>query len=111
MKSANVEIWVVDASNQLFIRDSLIKTEFSKKYISYWKNSILCDTSILYSPFHILFPHSSDKVVLYKNVKFSALVLSTKKGYSSVLKKVFAFQKICFKVKVLKTFKVSSDCT
>ena len=35
---------------------------------------------------------------------YSILVFSTKKGYSSFLEKVFVFHKICFKVKVLKTF-------
>ena len=48
--------------------------------------------------------------VLYGNDAFSILVLSTKKRYSSFLKKVFVFQKICFKVKVLKTFKIFTDC-
>ena len=32
---------------------------------------------------------------------FSILVVSAKKRYSSFLKKLFVFQKICFKVKVL----------
>ena len=41
--------------------------------------------------------------VLYDNGAFSILVLSPKKPHSSFLKKVFIFQKICFKVKVLKT--------
>ena len=41
---------------------------------------------------------------------FSILVYSTKKRYSNFLKKVFVFQKICLKVKVLKTFEISSDC-
>ena len=40
----------------------------------------------------------------------SILVLSTKKGYSSFLKSVYVFQKIYFKVKVLKSFKIPSDC-
>ena len=48
--------------------------------------------------------------VLYGNDAFSILVLSTKKRYSSFLKKVFVFQKICFKVKVLKTFETFTDC-
>ena len=48
--------------------------------------------------------------VLYGNDAFSILVLSTKKRYSSFLKKVFVFQKIYFKVKVLKTFKIFTDC-
>ena len=47
--------------------------------------------------------------VLYANDVFSILVLSTEKQYSSFLKKVFVFQKIYFKVKVLKTFKISTD--
>ena len=38
------------------------------------------------------------------------LVASTEKRYSSFLKKVFALQKICFKVKVLKTFETFIDC-
>ena len=40
----------------------------------------------------------------------SILVLSTKKRCSSFLKGVCVFQKIYFKVKVLKSFKISSDC-
>ena len=40
----------------------------------------------------------------------SILVFSTKKWYSSFLKSVCLFQKIYFKVKVLKLFKMSSDC-
>ena len=43
-------------------------------------------------------------------LRFQSLVLSTKRRYFSFLKKVFAFEKICFKFKVLKTFKFSSDC-
>ena len=41
---------------------------------------------------------------------FSILVVSTKKQYPSFLKKVFVFQKSCFKVKVLKTFETFTDC-
>ena len=48
--------------------------------------------------------------MLYGNDAFSILVLSTKKRYSSILKKVFISQKICFKVKILKTLKTFSDC-
>ena len=40
---------------------------------------------------------------------FSILVLSTKKQYSSFLKSVCIFQKIFFEVKVLKSFKISSN--
>ena len=48
--------------------------------------------------------------LLYENDAFSILVLSSKKRYSSFLKKVFVFQKIFFKVKGLKTFKIFTDC-
>ena len=47
--------------------------------------------------------------VLYGNNAFSILVLSTKKRDSSFLKKVFVFQKIYFKVEVLKTFKIFTN--
>ena len=49
-------------------------------------------------------------VVLYGYDAFSILVLSTKKLYSSFSKKIFFLQKTCFKVKVLKTFKIPTDC-
>ena len=52
----------------------------------------------------------SDIAVLNGNNTFSILVLSTEKWGSSFLKKDFVFQKICFKVKKLKTFKISTDC-
>ena len=53
---------------------------------------------------------ASDKGVLNGNDVFSILMVSTKKRYSSFLKKVFVFQKICFEVEVLKTFETSTDC-
>ena len=40
----------------------------------------------------------------------SILALSTKKWYYSFLKRVCIFQKFYFKVKVLKSFKIFSDC-
>ena len=40
----------------------------------------------------------------------SILVLSSKKWYSSFLKSVCLFQKFYFKVEVLKSIKISSDC-
>ena len=51
-----------------------------------------------------------DRVVLYGNVALSFVLLSTKKRYSSFLRKILVFQKTCFKVKVLKTFKIPSGC-
>ena len=52
----------------------------------------------------------SDRAVLNGNDVFSILVVSTKKQYSGFLKKAFVFQKICFKVEVLKTFETFTDC-
>ena len=52
---------------------------------------------------------ASDRV-LNGNDVFSILVVSTKTRYSNFLKKLFVFQKICFKVKVLKTFETFTDC-
>ena len=53
---------------------------------------------------------ASDMAVLYGNDAFLIFGLSTKKRYSSFLKLVSDLQKICFKVKVLKSFKVFTDC-
>ena len=53
---------------------------------------------------------ASDMEILYRNSAFSILVFSTKKRSFSFLKKVFVFQKICFKVKVLTLFRISTDC-
>ena len=49
------------------------------------------------------------KEVLHGNVAFSVAVFSSEKWYSSFLKKVLVFQKTCFKIKVLKTLKISSN--
>ena len=76
------------------------------------KHSILDVAAVLDPPLSILFALTlaCEGAVLHRNIALSILVLSTKKLYSSFLKKVFLFQKICFKVKVLKSFKISSGC-
>ena len=51
-----------------------------------------------------------DRAVLNGNDVFSILMVSTKKRYSSFLKKVLVFQKIRFEVKVLKTFESFTVC-
>ena len=53
---------------------------------------------------------TSDRADLNENDVFSILVVSTKNQYSRVLKKVFVFHEIFFKVKVLKTFETFTDC-
>ena len=105
-----MEIWVVGTSNQLFRRGFYTKRKFSKKIKQL--SAKFCSQCQVHSVLSILFvlTLASDKTVLYGNVAFSILVFSAKKEYSSFLKKVFVFQKICFKVKVFKTFKISSDC-
>ena len=80
----NIDICVVGTSNQLFTRGYYSETKFKKN--SYWKNSVLCDRSIFYSPFLFVLTLASDRTVLYENVAFSILVLSTKKRYFRFLK-------------------------
>ena len=53
--------------------------------------------------FEIVLKLASDMAVLTGNDALAIFVASTKIRYSRFLKKVFVFQKICFKVKVLKT--------
>ena len=50
---------------------------------------------------------ASDRAILFGIFAFSVFVLSTKKAH---LKKIFVFQEISFKLKVLKLSKISSDC-
>ena len=50
------------------------------------------------------------RAALHGNDPFLILVLSTKKQYSSFFKKLFVFQKICFPIAALKTFKISRNC-
>ena len=47
--------------------------------------------------------------VFYGNDAFSIVELSTEEWYSGFLKKVFVWRKICFKVKILKTLRISTD--
>ena len=51
----------------------------------------------------------SEITVINGDDAFSILIFSTQKRYSDFFKKVFGL-KVCFKTKVLKIFKVSSDC-
>ena len=66
--------------------------------------------AILFVLTFAVFVLASDRAVLNGNDVFSILVASTKKRYSSFLKEVFFFQKICFEVKVLKTSETFTDC-
>ena len=98
----NMGIWVVGTSNQLFIRLLIMKPNLKKT------NQLLVK---LRSVFYFVLPTiffltlASQRAVLYVNVAFSMLLLSTKKLYFSFFKKIFVFQKIYFNDLVLKTFK------
>ena len=87
-------------SNQLFIRGYQTETKFSKK-----KKQLLANFGLL---LQILFA-----LILTSDMAddaFSVFVLSTKKSYPSFFGIVFFFQKICFKVKAMKMFKIFTDC-
>ena len=98
-KSMNMDTWVIDTLNQLFIRDCCTQIEFLKKQNSQWQTSVFVT-----GPFCAHFVLASDRAVLYGNVLLSVVALATKKQYSIFLETVLVFQKTFFKVKVLKTF-------
>ena len=52
-KSMTMEISLVGTSNQLFKKGSYTDATFSKKINKLLANSVICDRSILYSPFYL----------------------------------------------------------
>ena len=66
--------------------------------------------SLCHVPILFVLTLASDRAVFYGSDAFSILILSTKKGHSRFLRRVFVFQRIYFTVKVLKTFRISNDC-
>ena len=110
MKNTNIDIWVVGTSNCLFSRGSKTGTNFPKKIKQLLANlHSLWQVHFVVAILFVL-ALASERAVLNGNDVFSILVVSTKNRYSSFLKKVFVFQKICLKVKVLKTFETLIDC-
>ena len=96
-----------------------IKLTLCKRFLNW--NKILCLKKVVtgkptffvidvFCAYRSILTMAFDMAVLYGNDAFSILVLSTKKWYYSYLKKIFIFQKICFIVKVLKSFQISTDC-
>ena len=71
--------------------------KFSKKKYLLAKLFVIGPFCIPYSFFFLTL--ASDRTVLYENDRFSILVLSTEKWKFNFLKKIFLFQKICFKIK------------
>ena len=83
-----------------------LKQNFPENQVATGKNFLLfCKVHFV---IRILFVSrlAFDRANLYRYIAFSLLVLSTKK----LLKRICVFQKICFKVKILKMSKISSDC-
>ena len=103
-KKQEFAICVVDSSNQLFIRVLKLKQNFQKYKVVTGKTLLF-----VIGPF-CTYHSVCLNYLLYGNNAFSILVLLTKKRYSSFSKKDFLFQIICSKVKVLKTFKTSTNC-
>ena len=99
-KSKNMDICVVGTSNEL-------------KQI-FQKTKVVTGKTLFFVMVHFILPVlfvstlTFDRAVLYGNITFSILVLSTKRRSSIFWEKLFVFQNICLKVKVLKTFKISS---
>ena len=64
-----------------------------------WESSVLTTRSLLHFVLTALFvlTLASDMAVLHRNDPYSILIPSSKKRYSSFLKKVFVFKKIYFK--------------
>ena len=51
-ESMNMDIWVFGTPDQLFITGSYTEKKKNPKN-RHWQNCILCDGSILYSPFYL----------------------------------------------------------
>ena len=95
---------VVSALQKFHLYEVLIlKKNFQKKKIVTGKTMFF-----LIGPILFVLTLTSNRAVLYGNVTFSILLLSPKKGHYSFLKQVFVFQKLCFELKVLKTFTILS---
>ena len=108
------KVWIWAFGSLLHQIKSLYKALKLKQ--SFRKNKVVTGKTSFFEMVHFVLTSlfvltlAFDVVVLYGNDTFSVLLPSTKKHYPSFLKKIFVFQKVCFKVKVLKTFKISTDC-
>ena len=106
-------IWVLDRSNQLFIRKFLNGNKNGNKIFKgpfCTHHSVCLNIGFWYGSFAWKWYVFNMAYCKYNRPWFSILVVLTKKPYSSFLKKVFIFQKISFKFEALKTFKITTDC-
>ena len=111
-KSMYICIWVVDTSKQLFIigsYSSYTETKFPKKWSGWWHKSVFLRNFHFVFPILFVLTLAFYSAVSYENVD-SIVVLATKNRYSSFLKKVPVFQKTSLEHKLIKRFKISSDC-
>ena len=101
-----MDIWVVSTSNQLFTQGSLPETKFRKCKVVTGKISFFVIGAFCTS-------HSICLNIAFWEIRFvwtcCVFKLSTF-NLSTFLKRVCLFHKICFKIKVLKMLKISSDC-
>ena len=107
-KSTNIDGQLVHLINSL--EAVLILKEYFQENKVVTDQTCCFSMSIVYFPFYLSYRLASGRAVLYGNIAISILALWTKKQLPGFLKKVFVFQKISFKVKVVKTFKISSGC-
>ena len=110
--------WIIESTNEYIITTErfialLLWIHLSKWPLflkslidSRWACVIVFSFSVVQ---YFISTFASDIAGLYGNDAFLILVLSTKKRYSSFLKKCLVFQKTCFKGKILKTLKFSTD--
>ena len=104
----NMHISEIGTLNQLIIRGSYTEINFSKKLRSLWQICVLMICPFLL-PIVFVLTLAFERSVLYGSVAPSIVVLSTKKLSSSFSKKVFVFQKTCFKAKTIEDVQISSD--
>ena len=87
-----LDSWYIKST---FIKGSYIKINFQKNKVLSGKNPFFV-IRLLGISHYVFLALPSDRVVLYGNFASSILLLSTKKQYSSFLKKAFVFQKYAF---------------
>ena len=104
-KSVNMYIWAILVLNELFTRDSYTQIRFSKKmkqlvaniHSLWWVHFALPIQFVLILAFVLTF-------------SFASYCFELKSDPPVFFRKGLVFQKTFFKVKILKTFKISCDC-
>ena len=108
-KSMNMNIWVIVKLNQLFVRGSLLKLNFQKNKVVGGKTPffVICSFCTPYSIcLNIEFCRGE---FVWKCYIFYCSTFNLK-TVLQFFKKGFRFSESFFEDKVMKTFKISSDC-